>query len=179
MKIEIKFINQASQQIEEIKKKTSTIKPDKDIVKYFTQNRDWSRNLSYFYGAFLVVLIGLTIYWICQKEWVAAAYNFALIGLCVSLLSSHSNTKEICDTALTAYDSEQARADIAAITAKPNQFEKYAVYADGRMIVNTSDFEKCRAAFEALCQTSDADLTMYEYGKVIGSRAVRTKKNPN
>ena len=179
MEIKITFENRAEKQLGEVRQMTASMKPDNDIDRYFSENKGWSDAMVKFYIAFLIVLVGLTIYWICQKEWPAVGYNIALIGLCVSLIATHSSTKNICETAQKAIESERARADVAILTSKPRPADKYAIYADGLLVFSGNDFNKCKDAFESMSEHSDADLTMYEYGKVIGSRGVRTKKKPN
>ena len=183
MEIKITFSNRAEKQLGEVRQMTASMKPDNDIDRYFSENKGLADAMVNFYIAFIIVLVGLTIYWICQKEWPAVCYNIALIGLCGSLIATHSSTKNICETAITAIESERARADIAVITSKPNPGDKYAIYADGKLKYSTNDFDKCKAAFEDLCANTDANLMMYEYGNVIGSRGVRkpnaSEEKPN
>ena len=57
-----------------------------------------------------------------------------------------------------------------------NPGEKYVIYMDGILKYSTNSFDKCKEVFEDLCEHTDCNLMMYEWGKVIGSRGVRKHK---
>lgn len=102
-----------------------------------------------------------------------------IMGAIVLILFVLLVTYGMSEPRLTDEEAEQLRKQLNAMQDRDIELDgelnpgaRYAIYENHMLVFSTKDFKKAQNAFETLCLQNHTEITMYEWGKVIGWRGV-------
>ena len=161
---------------------------NQQLIAQLHEKRGEQKQFIVMYVICAVLALVCSIVFFCWKDLGAGFMCIGMLFLFANLAMTLKENYDYCEMLIDSLTLIDMLADRAGIdpdepddkedVTKQNQNpgEKYVIYMDGILKYSTNSFDKCKEVFEDLCEHTDCNLMMYEWGKVIGSRGVRKLK---